>query len=545
MIPALDLQACAATPWQATPDMALRTAIWAGLLVVAGWATARGAFPGRRSFVGMVLAMAAWIGLSVMEHAAVDAVCKGTLGVLSWAATLSQPALLALFLYQYLNSETHAPSLRARLLMAAPIAALVIVAWTNGAHGLFYGPGTLLGPPIAGLPRLFYDYGPFFYAAMALGYFWLTMALVLTLRGWRGATPSQRGQWTAFLAMMAVPLAANVAYVGFGVRLLGADPTSTGFAFAVIGFAWMIARNRLFAVVPMARERLFAELPDPVFVLDLDRRVIDANRAAQRLVGAVARFGEPLAAWPRLGAALELHQAAGADRAPLELAEPHAIYEVQRRELGAPDRPIGALLQLHDITERERAHTQAMRTLAARELELDHATALQVLLREQAMHDPLTGLLNRRALQERYAQEVRLGRSRTLALVLLDLDHFKQINDTHGHPVGDAVLRDFAAALRSGLRAGDALFRIGGEEFALLMAQASIATATQRVDDLRDLLARWRLGGLEEAVTFSAGVAASQPARSSLESLLAAADRALYRAKQSGRDRIEVAMAED
>jgi diguanylate cyclase (GGDEF)-like protein len=161
------------------------------------------------------------------------------------------------------------------------------------------------------------------------------------------------------------------------------------------------------------------------------------------------------------------------------------------------------------------------------------------------MRDPLTGLLNRRALQERWTQEARLGPPRGLALVLLDLDRFKDINDTHGHAVGDAVLRDLAAALRSGLRASDALFRVGGEEFALLMPEATVATATERVQALRDLVASWRLGGLQEPVTFSAGVAEAQPTRETLESLFAAADKALYRAKNGGRDRIEVALAED
>src|SRR5882724_5185861 len=114
MIPALDLQACTATAWQATPDMALRFVICAGLVSVAGWAHARRSFPGKGSFVAVVLVMAAWIGLSITEHAAVDAACKGTLGILTWGVTLAQPPLWALFLYQYLNSETRAPSIGAR-----------------------------------------------------------------------------------------------------------------------------------------------------------------------------------------------------------------------------------------------------------------------------------------------------------------------------------------------------------------------------------------------------------------------------------------------
>jgi diguanylate cyclase (GGDEF)-like protein len=273
--------------------------------------------------------------------------------------------------------------------------------------------------------------------------------------------------------------------------------------------------------------------------------VIDANQAARALIDGEAPIGRPLASWPRLGAALEQHRASGRTSRVIELAEPRAFYVVQQRPLGAPERPIGTLVQLHDVTERELAHHDAVRALAAREVELDRATALQSLLREQAMRDPLTALLNRRALHERYAQEERLGPHRSLVLALLDVDHFKRINDNHGHAVGDAVLRDLAAALRSGLRAGDALFRIGGEEFALLLPETTTATALERVEALRELVASWRLGGLNETVTFSAGLAESQVSRCSLEALLAAADKALYRAKQSGRDRVEAALAAD
>ena len=81
-IPALDLQACAATAWQATPDMPLRSLVAAGLVVLAGWAGSRRRFPGQRSFMVLALVMSAWLGFSITEHAAVDAACKGTVALL-------------------------------------------------------------------------------------------------------------------------------------------------------------------------------------------------------------------------------------------------------------------------------------------------------------------------------------------------------------------------------------------------------------------------------------------------------------------------------
>lgn len=535
MTPSLDFAACAATAWQATPDMALRGGVAAGALALAAWAGARRFFAGRRAFVVMNLLVAGWITLSISEHAAADPACKGTLGLLSWATVLGQPMLWSLFLYQHLNQRPDAPTLPVRALLALPALVVLALCWTNGVHGWLYGPGSALTPPIAGLPRMKYDWGPVFYLAVALDYAWILLATALTLHGWRQADAGQREQRLAFAALMAVPLAANVAYVGFGWRLFGADPTSTGFAASGAGFAWLIARQQLGAVVPLARQRLFAELPDPVLVLDLQRRVVDTNLAAQRLVGQDPASGTPLQALPRLGAALAAHLGDAGPQATLQLQDPPASYTVQQRPLARRGRAVGSLVVLHDVTALQRAHDETIVNLAAREIQLRRATAAQAQLREQALRDPLTGLLNRRALEQRAAEGT------PQVLVLMDLDHFKRINDRHGHAVGDAVLRDFSARLQRNLRADDALYRIGGEEFALLLPQADLAQAQRRVQALRELLARQRLGGLAEPVTFSAGLAAGGVPHEPLAQWLARADQALYRAKQGGRNRSEVA----
>jgi diguanylate cyclase (GGDEF)-like protein len=539
VLPAIDLAACAETTWQATPDLPLRVLIAAGLVALAGWASAHRPFAGRGAFAAMSLVMAAWVTFSLTEHAAREPDCKATVALLSWPAIVLQPALHALFLFQYLNSDPRGPAWRVRLLLALPPLALAGLALSNGAHGLFYGPGTTLTPPVAGMPRLRFEYGPIFYAAVCVGYAWVALALGMVLRAWATARPAQRNQWAAFLVAMLVPLAANASYIVLGWRLFGADPTPTAFAATALVFGLLIGRNRLFTVVPLARRALFAELPDPVLVLDGERWVRDANDAALRMAPPAGGLDRPLAEWPRLGPALLRHLGTGDEYGVLELHGPSAWYEVQRRPLATRGASIGELVVLHDVSASHEAHNATLRTLAARQVELEKATALQALLREQAMHDALTGVLNRRALDERHAHE--RGGELPLALVLLDLDHFKRINDTHGHAIGDAVLRDFAAALRTGLRASDALFRIGGEEFALLMPGVVPEVAERRVETLRGIVAQWRLAGLADPVTFSAGVAASRPPHASLPGLLEEADAALYRAKRDGRNRTAIA----
>jgi diguanylate cyclase (GGDEF)-like protein len=158
----------------------------------------------------------------------------------------------------------------------------------------------------------------------------------------------------------------------------------------------------------------------------------------------------------------------------------------------------------------------------------------------QATSDPLTGLLNHRAFQERVESEV--GRAqrygRPLAVVLLDLDHFKSINDSYGHQAGDAALMQAARLLEGGARAGDVLGRIGGDEFAMLLPETS---AEEALPIAERWAAKFRVApvGVAAHLTMSAGVCDLTHANGSRE-LLQLADGALYSAKSQGRDAVVV-----
>ena len=161
-------------------------------------------------------------------------------------------------------------------------------------------------------------------------------------------------------------------------------------------------------------------------------------------------------------------------------------------------------------------------------------------LERRAAEDPLTGLANKRALQ--LAGEAELSRSAregsAFSLVVLDLDHFKEINDSHGHPFGDQVLVAVAKALRSAVRAHDIVGRMGGEEFVLLLPGTPGEQAHTVAERARMLIADIELP--EGRLSSSAGVAVSDGGHRAFEELLAAADRALYRAKRQGRGRTEL-----
>lgn len=159
--------------------------------------------------------------------------------------------------------------------------------------------------------------------------------------------------------------------------------------------------------------------------------------------------------------------------------------------------------------------------------------------RSEAVIDGLTGMLNRKALTPR-ANELNQQSQvsgEPIGLILGDLDHFKRVNDTQGHASGDAVLRDVAYVLRTELRAFDLVYRVGGEEFLVLLPGADLAQAHAVAETLREAVAREPLGG--EAITMSFGVAASERGQAfDYETVFAAADLALYEAKRGGRDRV-------
>ena len=159
--------------------------------------------------------------------------------------------------------------------------------------------------------------------------------------------------------------------------------------------------------------------------------------------------------------------------------------------------------------------------------------------------DPLTGLFNRTALAQRFAELEHQARQSpdgaTVGFLVGDLDHFKQINDAHGHVVGDAVLRDAAYAMRNSLRAFDLVYRIGGEEFVVVLPGATIAKSREIAERLRLAVAASGPKGVDVSISF--GVAAGTAGDLGFGLLYEQADKALYEAKEAGRNRVVLAAA--
>jgi two-component system, cell cycle response regulator len=186
----------------------------------------------------------------------------------------------------------------------------------------------------------------------------------------------------------------------------------------------------------------------------------------------------------------------------------------------------------HEMSEMFFRLAPALRVSLNRHLEQRHLAHEHDELEESARRDPLTGLLNRRALDHFARPDARFG------VLMLDIDHFKRVNDVHGHQVGDVVLRDVAAACRSALRTSDLVFRFGGEEFVALLANADRAHTVAAAERVRFAVGALTFPTTElDHVTISIGAAmhhSGQP----VDEAIGDADRALYVAKNNGRDRV-------
>jgi diguanylate cyclase (GGDEF)-like protein len=351
-------------------------------------------------------------------------------------------------------------------------------------------------------------------------------------------------------------LLASLALVGVVAYLQGRAIVRNLGRFATA--AREIARGSLQERVPVRGRDEFAELGAAFndMAAQLEARLAELETERGRGREALARFGSALAATHDekellriiAEAAAEATSARGSrivllDGSVVTRGDADGDGERLILPLAASGEHFGTLELFGDSFGKEERMNAA--SLAAHAVVALENARLHGMVERQALVDGLTGLANRRAASDAvHAEAVRAERLETpLSVVLADLDGFKDVNDEHGHAVGDAVLRVFAEVLRETLRESDLAGRWGGEEFLLLLPGADEEGAAQLAERVRVELAERSIPGVPGlSVTASFGVAqyAGEP---NTEQLVAAADAALYRAKRAGKDRVERAAA--
>jgi diguanylate cyclase (GGDEF)-like protein/PAS domain S-box-containing protein len=194
----------------------------------------------------------------------------------------------------------------------------------------------------------------------------------------------------------------------------------------------------------------------------------------------------------------------------------------------------------YDFTEEQIQFGKLFANLSALVIE---NVQLRETLHEQSIHDSLTGLFNRRYMEETLKQEIsRAARqNHPLGIIMIDIDHFKNFNDSFGHQAGDSLLSQLGQFLQTNIRAEDIACRYGGEEFILIMPDAQLETVQKRAEQVCEEVKKIKLQGINQEITLSLGVAMYPQHGKNMDEVIHAADQALYQAKRNGRNQVVVA----
>lgn len=441
-------------------------------------------------------------------------------------------------------------SRRTGLLLAVEPVALALLSVLPATADLVLGRTDLTAP--TGAVQLVG--GPLFVVHSLYSYAFIGGALLRLLRVARAGAPLARRQAVVLLVSAVPPTIGNVAMTvsmrGEGV----VDLTPLFFIATGLIAGWAVLRAGLLEVVPVARDQVVETMTDGVLVSDRAGRLVDLNPAARRILALVRPdaapdpIGEPFAGLvgPDLLAAV-LPDGPAADGTP---TSGHAVVQVtadvwldvQTVPVGGRGRRGGRLTVVRDVSAEQRREADLRRLNDELAAHVATVERLRAALAEEAVRDPLTGLHNRRHLGRELDAAVGAG-SGPVAVLAVDVDHFKSVNDRWGHAAGDAVLCSVADELRAAARAEDVVARVGGEEFVLVMPGADAGAAAGRAEELRARCAALvhPVPGGSTALTVSIGVAVARAGSRERGAVLARADAALYAAKAAGRDRVVVA----
>ena len=499
--------------------------------------------PGSFALSLLLFSMSLWSGFYALSWIPFPLLVKTLLLNLIYIGITAVPTLFLIFTFSFSGREEWLTPRNLLILAAEPLLTLFLV-WTNSRHHLVFTSIALAeGNTVSWLEL---GRGPWYGVNLAYSYAVILAGLLVLINGMLRSGPLLKHQYRIVLFAALAPWGMSM-YYEYSMKASQLDFAPLTFGLSGLLFAYSVFRNRFLEVIPVARSQVIESMSDGILVLDRQNRVVDFNPAMQAFLSRspACLLGKPaeevLDAWmDKAGAVLDgqkTHAELRISRSPLRYVDMRItpLYDHQRHLNGR-------LMVFHDVTARKTVEKELRYANERLQSQLIEIGTLQSKLRSQAIHDPLTDLFNRRYLDETLDRELaRASRENyPLCVIMLDIDHFKLMNDTHGHEAGDLVLKALAKTLFSRNRRGDFACRYGGEEFVVVMPNINVDTAYRRAEELRKALnslsvpyENYRL-----TITISMGIACYPANGEDRESLLRAADRAMYAAKKAGRDHI-------
>lgn len=522
---------------------AILSILSAVITLVAATIAWRRSAPGSSALGFLLLAMAIWSSGYATRWLEISIPAKILWFKIMFIGVASIPTLFFVFALGFTRSDAWLSPQNVVLLSIPPVFFLFLQ-WTN-PYQLFYrsldfvqDSGYMLMEITRGLGYLV----NVIYSYMLMGGGILLMSQAALRSG-----PLYRYQYRLILFAALLPWVGN-AIKEFNFKTYSnLDIAPLIFGLSGIIFVFAILRTHLMDVIPVARSYLIETMHDGVLVLDLQYRIVDINPAMEGFLSgrASSYLGknayEVLKPWMvKTNLFVNKDETRSEVTVPLD---PTRYLDLNITPLYDRNQILsGHLMVFRDITERKQVEKRLRYVNDRLQAHLIEIGMLQSKLREQAIRDPLTDLFNRRYLEETLDRELsRAAREEyPICIIMIDLDHFKRINDTYGHEAGDVVLKVIADVLAEQSRRGDFACRYGGEEFVIVMPNIGLETAYERAEGLRQSLTLLRVPYeyYSLSVTISMGIACFPENGQTREVILRAADQAMYAAKDAGRDHI-------
>ncbi len=455
---------------------------------------------------------------------------------------LTVPIFWFFFTIQYTRLDKWLNKYTGALFFILPLVTMIFLLSDNWFHYYYASIQPVSGH---GGP-LIIERGPWY--KFVLFYPYLLELISMGLLIWRAIQYRNiyRRQMFALIGAVLIPILVNVFYQlapslspAFSIRV---DLTPISFTLSAALIAFGVFELRIFDLIPIARHIVMEHIPEMVFVVDAHNRVLDANAVAQKWLGKTAEeiIGknptDVFRAWPEL---VKRYHLANETREQIVIPgdPPRTLELVVSLLHDRLNNLLGRVIVAHDITEHKRLENELRIQLAENE-------SLRAMLQEQAIRDPLTNVYNRRFLAESLDREISSAKreQKPVSILIMDVDHFKNFNDTYGHKCGDLILQSIAQFLVDNTRREDIVCRYGGEEFVILMSNATLESAHERAESWRQIFESivFEYEGFKLNATFSAGVASFPLHGLDGESVLQAADKALYRSKNNGRNLVSI-----
>ncbi len=501
--------------------------------------------PGGKSLTVLSIAAAVWSGGAALEYAS-----PGISGQIIWSkveylGTVSCPVLLLTFALEYNHMTQWLTRRNIILLFIVPLITLLL-AITNEWHGLIWSSFT---PGPAGNNLIIFGHGLAFWIG-AVGYSYLIMfaGTILLIRGALNLPAPYRRQLFLVVIAALLPWLVNAVYLAGLSPTPGLEPTPLAVVFASTFFALAIFQFQLLDLVPIARHTLIETMSEGMLVLDQQNRVVDANPAVQSMIGDQpvikigGYIGDIFSGWRELKKLFLQNNPEARTELTIETSDGRYLEINISPVHDRKGRFSGQFVVLRDITEKKQIQNEIQTANEILRLKLTEIETLQANLRERAIRDSLTGLFNRRYLDETMDREISRARRENyeVSVLMIDIDHFKQLNDTYGHKAGDHVLKALGDFLLESVRLGDIVCRYGGEEFIIIMPGVRISDAHSRATSICKNLSNLSIhnNGVELHSTVSIGVASFPKHGTNADDIIRSADSAMYAAKEAGRNTV-------